>query len=181
FLNLGDIWCAHDKGAGDNVAKTIGSLLLAVFPSQFVDSSCGLAHDLRVLESLLLQEREYGLAVGTDLRMGVLQIVAGAAQTEGPYRLVGLNFFFHQALDGDGAGVNLKARRATPDEIACRRQADEQTQANDDGCQNRQSIFVVRHGFSPVKLEKVGNRTASSFVIRPSILPLACAIVMGRA
>src|SRR5262249_16615843 len=121
FLNLGDIWCAHDNGAGDNVAKTIGSLLLAVFPSQFVDSSSGLAHDLRVLESLLLQEREYGVAVGTDLRMGVLQIVAGAAQTEGPYRLVGLHFFFHPALAGHGRGVTLKRPRAPADEIAGRR------------------------------------------------------------
>ena len=36
--------------------------------------------------------------IGADLRVGIFKVVAGAAKTQGPDRLIGSNFLFHQSI-----------------------------------------------------------------------------------
>ena len=63
FLNLVDVGCAHGDGARYYISETIGPLLLAIFPSQFIDGLSRLAGDFAVFKSLFLQEGEDGVAV----------------------------------------------------------------------------------------------------------------------
>jgi hypothetical protein len=50
--------------------------------------------------------------------MGVVEIVARTAQTQGPHRFIGFDFHFHEVFDLTVRASDLK--RAAVDEIASR-------------------------------------------------------------
>src|SRR5437667_28978 len=105
-----DIRCRHDQRGRDDVTKAIGARKLPEFTGHLVDGPCRFTRDLIVLEALLLEKDQRGVAVGADLCLSISDVVAHASQTQLPDGLVRLDFFLDQPLDRHRPRIRLEAR-----------------------------------------------------------------------